>query len=151
MTGEGPGARIDRPRPRELIHRIPVAHPRGRPDPVARPAIAIALPPEERGPVAAALAEADLEAVSITQPAELERLLASGADVAVAILDGENDFDCARARTAPARSRPRDPRADGALAARARAPLDRHPGRSATSTSPDPTRRSRCAGASRPC
>ena len=62
---------------------------------MARPAIAIALPPEERGPVAAALAEADLEAIAITQPAELERLLASGADVAVAILDGENDFDAA--------------------------------------------------------
>jgi len=45
--------------------------------------------------VAAALAEADLEAIAITQPAELERLLASGADVAVAILDGENDFDAA--------------------------------------------------------
>jgi Flp pilus assembly CpaE family ATPase len=62
---------------------------------VARPAIAIALPPEERGPVAAALAEADLEAVAISSPAEFERLLTSGADVAVAILDGENDFDSA--------------------------------------------------------
>ena len=43
--------------------------------------------------MAAALAEADLEAVAITQPGDLDRLLASGADVAVAILDGENDFD----------------------------------------------------------
>ena len=60
---------------------------------MARPSIAIALPDEESVPVAAELREAGFTVVTINQPDELEALLATSRDVAVAILDGETDFD----------------------------------------------------------
>ena len=60
---------------------------------MARPAIVIALPPAERSPVAAELRNAGFEAIGIGTPGELEALLNSRRDIAVAILDGENDFD----------------------------------------------------------
>ena len=60
---------------------------------MARPSIAIALPRDEQGPVAGALREADLDPIVVHRPAELEAHLAAGRDFAVAILDGENDFD----------------------------------------------------------
>jgi cellulose biosynthesis protein BcsQ len=60
---------------------------------VARPAIVIALPPAERAPVTDELRAAGFEAITIRTPDELEALLASRHDIAVAILDGENDFD----------------------------------------------------------
>ena len=60
---------------------------------MARPAIVIALPAAERGLVAQELRAADFEAITIGAPAELEALLASRHDIAVAILDGETDFD----------------------------------------------------------
>jgi pilus assembly protein CpaE len=60
---------------------------------VARPAVVIALPVDERVPVAAELAEAGFESLAVARPDELEALLQSHPDVAVAILDGESDFD----------------------------------------------------------
>ncbi len=60
---------------------------------MARQAVAIALPADERGPVAGELNAAGYETISISRPAELEALLGSRPDIAVAILDGETDFD----------------------------------------------------------
>jgi pilus assembly protein CpaE len=60
---------------------------------LARPAVAIALPPEESAPVAAELRAAGFEAVTVNEPDQLEALLAERHDVGVAILDGETDFD----------------------------------------------------------
>jgi MinD-like ATPase involved in chromosome partitioning or flagellar assembly len=60
---------------------------------VARPAIVVALPPDEQAPVVAELRAAGFEALAVTRPDDLEALLASRRDVAVAILDGESDFD----------------------------------------------------------
>ncbi len=60
---------------------------------MARPAIVIALPPAERGPVAEELRAAGFEAITIGTPDELDALLMARNDIAVAILDGENDFD----------------------------------------------------------
>ena len=60
---------------------------------MARPAVAIALPPEESGPVAVELRAAGFEAVTVTHPDQLEALLAERHDVGVTILDGETDFD----------------------------------------------------------
>ncbi len=60
---------------------------------MARPSIAIALPPDEATPVAAELRGAGYTAVTVAHPDELEALLGSDRDVAVAILDGETDFD----------------------------------------------------------
>ncbi|MDA8238281.1 MAG: AAA family ATPase [Chloroflexi bacterium] len=60
---------------------------------MARPAIAIALPRDEREPVAEALHAADLEPIAIGRPEELEALLGAGREIAVAILDGEQDLD----------------------------------------------------------
>ncbi len=60
---------------------------------MARPAIAIALPRDERDAVAGALREADLEPLVVHHPGELEAHLAAGRQVAVAILDGESDLD----------------------------------------------------------
>jgi len=60
---------------------------------VARPSIAIALPADESVPVATELREAGFTVTTVTHPDELEALLASTRDVAVAILDGETDFD----------------------------------------------------------
>ncbi|MCU0482736.1 MAG: AAA family ATPase [Chloroflexi bacterium] len=58
-----------------------------------RPAIAVALPLDEQLPAANALAEAGFEPLIIDRPEQLEEALAGRADVAVAILDGETDFD----------------------------------------------------------
>lgn len=58
-----------------------------------RPAIAIALPLAEATPVSAELREAGFDAILVGRPRELEALLAERRDVAVAILDGETDFD----------------------------------------------------------
>jgi pilus assembly protein CpaE len=60
---------------------------------VARPAIVIALPPAEQRPVADELRAAGFEAIAIARPEELEALLSVRHDIAVAILDGESDFD----------------------------------------------------------
>ena len=61
---------------------------------MARPAIAIALPRDERRPSSNALARGGPRADrSCERPEELEALLAARTDVAVAILDGESDFD----------------------------------------------------------
>jgi pilus assembly protein CpaE len=60
---------------------------------VARPAIVIALPPAERSPVAEELRAAGFEAIGIARPEELEALLSARHDIALAILDGESDFD----------------------------------------------------------
>ena len=60
---------------------------------MARPAIAIALPDDERQHVVDVLREADYEPVAVRHPGDLQALLASRHDVAVAILDGESDFD----------------------------------------------------------
>ena len=58
-----------------------------------RPSIAIALPPDESVPVATELREAGFNVITVSEPDELEALLASTRDVGVAILDGETDFD----------------------------------------------------------
>lgn len=60
---------------------------------MARPAIVIALPHEEAVPVAAELRGAGFPSVTVSQPDQLEALLASRRDIAIAILDGETDFD----------------------------------------------------------
>jgi pilus assembly protein CpaE len=60
---------------------------------VARPAIVIALPPVERQPVLDELRSAGFEAIAISRPEELDALLTVRHDIAVAILDGERDFD----------------------------------------------------------
>ena len=58
-----------------------------------RPAIAVALPVAESGPVIAELREAGFDAIAVSRPDELDALLADRRDVAVAILDGEVDID----------------------------------------------------------
>jgi len=60
---------------------------------VARPAIAVALPPSEAAPVSAELRAAGFTVATVSHPDELEALLATRRDVAVAILDGETDLD----------------------------------------------------------
>ncbi|MGP1675082.1 MAG: AAA family ATPase, partial [Candidatus Limnocylindrales bacterium] len=60
---------------------------------MARPAVVIALPVGESAPVATELRDAGFTAVTVAHPDELEALLGSRRDVAVAILDGETDFD----------------------------------------------------------
>ena len=60
---------------------------------MARPAIVVALPQEERAPVTAELRAAGFEAITIGTPDELDALLTARHDIAVAILDGERDFD----------------------------------------------------------
>jgi cellulose biosynthesis protein BcsQ len=60
---------------------------------VARPAIAVALPASEATPVSAELRAAGFTVATVNHPDELEALLASRRDVAVAILDGETDLD----------------------------------------------------------
>jgi len=60
---------------------------------MTRPAIAIALPGDEWPHVVDVLREADFEPVVVGRPGDLEALLASRHDVALAILDGESDFD----------------------------------------------------------
>jgi pilus assembly protein CpaE len=60
---------------------------------VARHAIVVALPPNESDPVCAELALAGFEAIGVDAPFQLEALLDSRRDIAVAILDGEIDPD----------------------------------------------------------
>ena len=60
---------------------------------MARPAIAVALPSGESAPVATELRDAGFTAITVGHPDELEAVLASRRDVAVAILDGETDFN----------------------------------------------------------
>ncbi len=60
---------------------------------MARPAVVIALPAEESAPVATELTDAGFPVLAVDSPDELDALLASRRDVAVAILDGETDFD----------------------------------------------------------
>jgi MinD-like ATPase involved in chromosome partitioning or flagellar assembly len=60
---------------------------------VPRQVVAIALPSEEQAPIAAELNEAGFEAIQIRHPEDLEALLRSRRDVAIAILDGETNFD----------------------------------------------------------
>ncbi|HVL52846.1 MAG TPA: AAA family ATPase [Vitreimonas sp.] len=60
---------------------------------MARPAVVIALPADERGPVLTELAEAGFETLSVSGPDEFESVLETRNDVAVAILDGESDFN----------------------------------------------------------
>lgn len=60
---------------------------------MARPAIAIALPPNETAPVVDELRGAGFEAIVVSTPDQLDALLTGRQDIAVAILDGELDFD----------------------------------------------------------
>ena len=60
---------------------------------MARPAIVVALPPDEQSAVVGELRAAGFETIEVGRPNELEALLANRRDVAVAILDGERDFD----------------------------------------------------------
>lgn len=60
---------------------------------MARQAVVIALPAEERTPVAAELRAAGFEPIAIANPNELEALLKGRRDISLAILDGETDFD----------------------------------------------------------
>ena len=60
---------------------------------MSRPAIVVALPSAESESVVAELAGAGFEVIEVHGPAELEAILSQRTDVAVAILDGETDFD----------------------------------------------------------
>ncbi len=60
---------------------------------MSRPAVVVALPGAESESVVAELAGAGFEAFEIHGAAQLEDLLTRRTDVAVAILDGETDFD----------------------------------------------------------
>ena len=60
---------------------------------MARSAIVVALPPTESDPVCAELAMAGFEAIAVEAPFQLEALLDSRRDIALAILDGELDPD----------------------------------------------------------
>jgi MinD-like ATPase involved in chromosome partitioning or flagellar assembly len=60
---------------------------------VPRPAVAIALPRPEFDAVRAHLTEAGYEAFPVGSASDLERVLRSRPDVALAVLDVENDFD----------------------------------------------------------
>ena len=119
---------------------------------MARPAIAVALPGNEAAPVAAELRAAGFTVASISRPEQLEALLASRRDVAVAILDGETDLD----QSLEYYSLLRDAgRAIPALMVMSRARDDAPRGRVRRGRGrvlhPARTRPSRCAGASRPC
>jgi len=60
---------------------------------VARPAVVVALPKGESGPVVSELADAGFEAIEVATPGDLEGVLAKRTDVGVAVLDGETDLD----------------------------------------------------------
>ncbi len=119
-----------------------------------RQTIVIALPDGEARRVEQELAAAGYETASVASPVELETLLASQRTVALAILDGESDFDTSLdyysllnegERSIPALMvvSPRDP-GDPDRGRPAGRP-------STTSTSPGPIRPTRCAGGSRRC
>jgi pilus assembly protein CpaE len=59
---------------------------------VARPAIAVALPPSESDSVSAELLAAGFEVIEIETPRELEKALDVRRDIALAVLDGEVDI-----------------------------------------------------------
>jgi pilus assembly protein CpaE len=63
---------------------------------LARPAIVVALPPDESDPVEAELLGAGFEVISVDEPAELVDALATWRNIAVAIVDGEADEDKTR-------------------------------------------------------
>ncbi|HWP64243.1 MAG TPA: AAA family ATPase [Candidatus Binatia bacterium] len=58
-----------------------------------RPTVVLALPPSEAEAVGAELREAGYATAVVQRPAELAALFDVGTDVAVAVLDGETDFD----------------------------------------------------------
>ena len=58
---------------------------------MARPAVIVALPPNESIPVSTELLAAGFEVFEVEAPQELERALDARRDVALAILDGEID------------------------------------------------------------
>lgn len=60
---------------------------------MTRPAVVIALPTGESGPVIFELADAGFEAFAVKTPAELGTALEAHANIGVAILDGETDLD----------------------------------------------------------
>jgi pilus assembly protein CpaE len=60
---------------------------------VTRPSVVVALPAAESEPVVAELAGAGFDVVEVRSPGDLEAVLALRSDIAVAILDGETDFD----------------------------------------------------------
>ena len=60
---------------------------------MARPAVVVALPKGESGPVLSELVDAGFEAIEIGSPADLDAALSKHSDIGVAILDGETDFD----------------------------------------------------------
>lgn len=60
---------------------------------MGRPAIVIALPPAERIPVSEVLQDAGFVPIRTDRLEELEAVLESRSDVAVAIIDAETDFD----------------------------------------------------------
>jgi Flp pilus assembly CpaE family ATPase len=60
---------------------------------MARPAVICALPRDEAGPVAQALAAAGLDVIKAQRPEEVEATLRARHDVGLAIVDGEFDFD----------------------------------------------------------
>jgi Flp pilus assembly CpaE family ATPase len=60
---------------------------------MARLTVALALPTEERDPVARELGAAGYEVVPVSSPEEFAVLLDSRRDFSLAVLDGESDFD----------------------------------------------------------
>ncbi len=60
---------------------------------MSRSAVAIWLPPDESAPIADELNVAGFETVAVRRPIDLENALLSRSDIAVAIIDSENDFD----------------------------------------------------------
>jgi pilus assembly protein CpaE len=60
---------------------------------VTRPSVVVALPAAESEPVVAELAGAGFDVVEVGNPGDLEAVLAKRSDLAVAIIDGETDFD----------------------------------------------------------
>ena len=60
---------------------------------MARPAVVVALPKGESGPVLSELADAGFEGLEVASPGDLEVVLTKRVDIGVAILDGETDFD----------------------------------------------------------
>ena len=60
---------------------------------MTRPSVVVALPAAESEPVVAELAGAGFDVVEVRSPSDMEAVMASRPGVAVAILDGETDFD----------------------------------------------------------
>ena len=64
---------------------------------MARPAVVVALPPNESIPVCTELLAAGFEVIEVERPAQLESALDARRDIAVAILDGEANDEQSRA------------------------------------------------------